>query len=124
MRYPKVGETFYWKGCHGDIHQDVCMKIEKQPGVMRQYFNYISENGGGTFVNEKDILDPDSEEVKEYEEYLFNKKIKEFWTEDMRILMYERLTDNYIDGDIASEVLDILCEYKDLNILSKNKNYE
>ena len=47
MRYPKVGELFYWKGCDGDIYQDTCFKIVKKPGVMCQYFNYLSENGGG-----------------------------------------------------------------------------
>ncbi len=113
MRYPKVGELFYWKGCDGDIYQDTCFKIVKKPGVMCQYFNYLSENGGGTFINEENILDPDSKEVKEYKEYLFNKKIKEFWDKDMRMMMYERLTDNSINSDTASEVLDILSKYKE-----------
>lgn len=113
MKYPKVGEKFYWKGYHDDIHEDTCLKIVKKPGVMRQYFNYISENDGGTFINEIHVLDPESEEVKEYKEYLFNKKIKEFWTENMKISMYNRLIDSNINRNIASDVIDILSKYKD-----------
>lgn len=115
MRYPKVNEIFYWKGCNGDIHHDICLKIEKKPGVMRQYFNNIGEYGG-TFINEINILDPDSEEVKKYKEYIFNKNIKGFWTESMKISMYNRLVDSHIDRDIASDVIDILSKYKDYDL--------
>ena len=42
MKLPKVGENFYWEGIDGEVHEDICMKIEQKdnPDVETMYFQY------------------------------------------------------------------------------------
>lgn len=68
MKYPKVGEKFYWMDNEGVVHEETCFKIEKEdnPDLETMYFTYISPNGGGAFITESDILDTNSKEVQDF----------------------------------------------------------
>ena len=79
MKYPKVGEKFYWKNQDGEIFEDTCLKIEADdiPTLETMFFTSLTENGGGSFITESDIIDSNSIEVKEYKKLLVEQKIKE-----------------------------------------------
>ena len=111
IRYPKVGETFYWIDEEGDIHEETCMKIFEDPKgqIETIYYTYVSENGGGIFINEEDIVDPDSEEVEEYrKQHAVEKfeKIKELMRDDyVRKIIYDMLHSNIDDSKIINSIL-------------------
>lgn len=79
VNYPKVGDKIYWKDQDGDIHEDTCLAIEEEdnPGIETKYFTYFSENGGGYFVDESDIINPLSVEIEIYKKKKFKQKAKE-----------------------------------------------
>lgn len=112
IRYPKVGETFYWIDEDGDIHEATCMKIKEDPeGLIETiYYTYISENGSGTFIGEEDIVDANSEEVVEYrKQHAVEKfeKIKELLQDEyVREIVYDKLHKDISDSKIIRELLD------------------
>ena len=75
MKYPKVGEKFYWKDQEGNISEETCLKIEYEDELDLEtiFYTYITPNGGGSFITEEDILDPDSDEVKKFKEEVIQK---------------------------------------------------
>ena len=78
MKFPKVGEKFYWKTQEGEIVESTCFKIEEEdnPDLETMFFTSISKNGGGTFITESDILNPLSEEVQKFKNEIVEVKIK------------------------------------------------
>ena len=58
IKYPKVGEKFYWKDQEGNISEDTCLKIEGDDiqTLETMFFIHISKNGGGCFVTESDLI--------------------------------------------------------------------
>ena len=81
MKYPEVGDKFYYKNCYGELIQKTCVRIEKKEGVETMYFTCWDENGG-LFVSESSILDPDSEEVKELIAEKEKEEWRKFWTKE------------------------------------------
>ena len=79
MKYPKVGEKFYWKTQEDEIVESTCFKIEEEdnPDLETMFFMHITKNGGGCFVTESDIIDSNSDEVKKFKKEQTEKKIKE-----------------------------------------------
>ena len=81
---PKVGDTFYWEefdletNTPGEIHEDICLKIEEEnnPDLETMFFVSLSKNGGGCFVTESDILDPNSKKVQEFKKKIVDEKVK------------------------------------------------
>ena len=116
--YPEVGEKFYWKDCDGEMHDDICLKIEKDPdgNVETNYFTYIDENGGGIFVNESALVNPLDMAIRVYEEKKAKSKVKEISQylsqEEVRSILYSKLRKNWYDEDTASHILDILSDYE------------
>ena len=117
MKYPKVGETFYWKNLEGEIFEDVCHKIEEEdnPDLETMFFISVTENGGGSFVTESDILDPDSEEVQEFQDKLVDKNLREVCNyinqEKVKNILINKLTQEY-DWLEAQRILNILGNYE------------
>lgn len=115
MKYPLVGDTFYWKGDDGEVHEDVCMKIEQQdnPDVETMYFTYLSENDGGVFVTEDCLINPLSMEIRIYKDNKCKKEIEyvasKFADENFRSLVYP-IVRRFLDEDYASMLLDQLSE--------------
>lgn len=68
MKYPKVGEKFYWIDFENVVHEETCFKIEEEnnPDLETMYFTYVNSNGGGAFITESDVLDPNSKEVQDF----------------------------------------------------------
>ena len=97
IKYPKIGDIFYWKDNDGDVHEAVCMKIEGEDidTLETMFYTYISKNGGGCFVTESDIIDSNSEEVEEFKKAKYKEKINE-------------LVNMLKDEDTSSEIIDIL----------------
>lgn len=81
MKYPKVGEKFYYLNSNNELVERTCVHIEKQEGFERQYFSTWDEYGG-TFVNESSILDQDGEEFKELKAEKEREEWKQFWTKE------------------------------------------
>ena len=117
--YPQVSETFYWKDEDGVMHDDICLKIEKDPegNVETNYFIYLSPNGGGAFVDETCLVNPLSMEIVVYKQKKAKEKIKEIsdyiGQEEIRSILYNKLRKyNQYDEDSANRILDILtyCE--------------
>lgn len=112
--YPKVGDTFYWKDIDGDIHEDVCLKIEAadNPDLETMFFIRISKNGGGGFITESDIISPTLKEVKEFKERKVQEKLKEISNyisqEEVRCELYNKLRKNHFSEDDAEHILNIL----------------
>ena len=117
MKLPKVGEKFYWKDLDGIIHEEICFKIEEEDNsdLETMFFTYVTENGGGEFVTEEDILDPDSDEVKKFKKEQAEKKVKEISDylnqEEVRKILMAKLINEY-DWLEANKILDILITTK------------
>jgi len=117
MKLPKVGEKFYWKDFDDIIHEEICLKIEEDDNsdLGTMFFTYITENGGGEFVGEEDILDPDSDEVKKFKEEIIQKNLKEVYDyinqEKVKKILIEKLTNEY-DWLEANRILSILGSYE------------
>ena len=66
MRYPEIGDKFYWKNIDGEIVEETCVDIEYDDFYLEYiYYTYTEENYR-EFVGESDLIDPDSEEVRNY----------------------------------------------------------
>jgi len=113
MKYPKVGEKFYWKNQDGEIFEDICLKIEADdiPTLETMFFISLTENGGGCFITESDIIDSNSIEVKKFKKEQAEKKVKEVIDylnqEDIRKILMAKLINEY-DWLEANKILDIL----------------
>ena len=113
MKYPKVGEKFYWKTQEGEIVESTCFKIEEEDNLDLEtmFFTYISKNGGGCFVTESDIIDSNSNEVKKFKKEQAEKKVKEVIDylnqEEVRKILMAKLINEY-DWLEANKILDIL----------------
>lgn len=112
MKYPKVGDKFYWKTEDGEIVEDVCQKIESNEGCETLYFTYISPNGGGEFLAESDILDPYSKEVKEFIKNQVQEKAKEickeFENKDLMELFANKLVKDGFGYTWSYDILNTL----------------
>jgi hypothetical protein len=113
MKLPKVGEKFYWKDLDSIIHEEICFKIEEEDNsdLETMFFVELTKNGGGEFVAEEDILDPDSDEVKKFKEEMIQKNLKDINDyinqEKVKKILIEKLTKEY-DWLEANKNLDIL----------------
>ena len=113
MKYPKVGEKFYWKTQEGEIIENTCFKIEEEdnPDLETMFFISISKNGGGCFVTESDIIGSNSDEVKKFKKEQAEKKVKEVIDylnqEEVRKILMAKLINEY-DWLEANKILDIL----------------
>ena len=113
MIYPKVGEKFYWKNQDGEIFEDTCLKIEADdiPTLETMFFISLTENGGGCFITESDIIDSNSDEVKKFKKEQAEKKVKEVIdylnNEEVRKILMAKLINEY-DWLEANKILDIL----------------
>lgn len=119
-KFPKVGEIFYWKGCDGDIHEEMCMKIEGEnvDTLETMFYTYISKNGGGCFVTESDIVNPNSIEVTKFKKAKYREKINElvdmFTDETFHNMIYSALRKTFNQDTV----------YEIINTLSNKENYE
>ena len=117
MKLPKVGENFYWKDLDGIIHEEICLKIEEEDNLDLEtmFFTYITENGGGEFVSESDIVDSNSNEVKNFKKEQAEKKIKEISDyisqKEVQDYLYNKLCDSFPIKD-AKKILNILSNYE------------
>lgn len=113
MKYPKVGEKFYWKTQEGEIVESTCFKIEEEDNLDLEtmFFISISKNGGGCFITESDIIDSNSDEVKKFKKEQAAKKVKEVIDylnqEEVRKILMAKLINEY-DWLEAEKILDIL----------------
>ena len=113
MKLPKVGEIFYWKDLDGIIHEEICFKIEEEDNsdLETMFFTYVTENGGGEFITEEDILDPDSDEVKNFKKEQAQKKVKEISDyisqKEVYDVLLNKLTKEY-DWNKANKILNVL----------------
>ena len=111
--YPNVGDTIYWEDLDGVIHDDVVLDIDKDPEgkVVTNYFTYISDNGGGVFIDEESVLDPELDKVKEYRNNKAKDKVREiskyFLQKEIRNIYHKRLSKWY-NEDEAMDILNIL----------------
>lgn len=81
--YPKVGDKFYYKAQNGEIVERICKHIEERKGIEIMFFTSWDE-GGGCFVNESSILNPNSKKVKNFLEEKEKKAWREFWTKERK----------------------------------------
>lgn len=115
--YPKVGETFYWKDEDGDIHEEICVKIDEEdnPDLETMFFIYISPNGGGTFVTESDIISSASKEVKEFKERKAQEKLKEISNyisqKEVYEILKEKLIKHAFTNNESNKILNILSSH-------------
>ena len=113
MKYPKVGEKFYWKTQEGEIVESTCFKIEEEdnPDLETMFFISISKNGGGCFVTESDIVDSNSKEVIEFKKRLAKQKVNEIIEclsqEEIHNMVYSVLRKSYYEDD-ASDIFETL----------------
>lgn len=117
MKYPKIGEKFYWEGIDGEVYEDICMKIEQKdnPDVETIYFTYISSNGGGTFITEDCLISSSSDKVKKYKEKKAKEKIKEISDyisqNEVKQILFEKLIKHAFTNNEANKILNILSNY-------------
>jgi len=113
MKLPKVGEKFYWKDFDDVIYEETCLKIEEEDNsdLETMFFTYVTENGGGEFITEEDILDPDSDEVKNFKKEQAQKKVKEISDyisqKEVYDVLLNKLTKEY-DWNKANKILNVL----------------
>ena len=120
VKYPNVGDVFYWKDENNDIHEATCLKIEGEDidTLETMFFTHISKGGGGCFVTESDIVDSNSKEVADFKISNFKNKISELVTmlndEIFHTMIYSALRKKY-DEDTSSEIIDILSNENNYN---------
>lgn len=114
IKFPKVGDKFYWKDDDHNIHEATCMKIEGEDvdTLETMFFIYISpKNGGGCFVTESDIVDSNSNEVIEFKKRQAKQKINEIIEylsqEEIHNMVYSAIRKSYNEDD-ASDILETL----------------
>ena len=110
MKKINEGDKIYWKTMDGNIKEDTCISIEEDPEgqIEPMYFTYVSQNGGGTFVTESDLLDPESQEVKLFKINNIDKKIKNFFDDEMRDEIFGRLRDCDFDYETTKTILNVI----------------
>jgi len=115
IKLPKVGDVFYWEDEDNNIHEAICMKIEGEDidTLETMFFTYISENGGGCFVTESDIVDSNSKEVIEFKKKQAKQKVNEIIQylsqEEIHTIVYSALRKSYSEDD-ASNILETLID--------------
>ena len=115
MKYPKVGEKFYWKTQEGEIVESTCFKIEEEnnPDLETMFFISVTKNGGGTFITESDIISSNSKEVKEFKKELAKKKIKEIIDylnqDEVYGILFNKLMKHY-NWEDSTKILNILTK--------------
>lgn len=115
IKFPKVGDIFYWEDGDNNIHEAICMKIEGEDidTLETMFFTYISENGGGYFVTESDIVDSNSKEVIEFKKKQAKQKVNEIIQylsqEEIHTIVYSALRKSYSEDD-ASNILETLID--------------
>lgn len=113
MKYPKVGETFYWKNQDGEVFENTCLKIEADdiPTLETMFFISLTENGGGCFITESDIIDSNSIEVINFKKEQLKKKLKEISDyisqKEVYDILLDKLNKNGFE-EVATSILDIL----------------
>ena len=113
MIYPKVGEKFYWKDLDNVIYEETCLKIEEEdnPDLETMFFTEITKNGGGVFVTESDILNPNSKEVKNFKKEQAEKKVKEITyyikQDDVQSILFNKLIKKF-NWEDTTNILNIL----------------
>ena len=113
IKFPKVGDIFYWKDEDNNIHEEICMKIDGEDvdTLETMFYTYISENGSGCFVTESDIVDSNSKEVIEFKKRQAKQKVNEIIEylsqEEIHTMVYSALRKSYNEDD-ASNILEIL----------------
>jgi len=112
MKNIKVGDTIYWMDDLGVIYDEICVRISDYPGEETLYYTYETANGGGSFLAESDLLDPDSDEVQEYKKKVFEAKINDmidnFQIYEIYKAFYDKLC-NHFTKDTTEKILDIIC---------------
>ena len=101
-KYPiKIGDKFAWVDLDGDIHINTCVDIENQDSdqIETMYFIHRSENGGGTFVTEDDIISMDSPTVKQFLKETNIKEANKFFTENRKDILVDMIYNHLLDGD-------------------------
>lgn len=117
MKLPKVGENFYWKDLDGIIHEEICLKIEEEDNsdLETMFFTHITKNGGGCFVTESDIIDSNSDEVKNFKKEQAKNKVKEIsdylLQKEVQDYLYEKLCNSILTPKDAKKILNILSNY-------------
>ena len=115
IKFPKVGDIFYWEDEDNNIHEAICMKIEGEDidTLETMFFTYISENGGGCFVTESDIVDSNSEKVIEFKKKQAKQKVNEIIQylsqEEIHTIVYSALRKSYSEDD-TSNILETLID--------------
>lgn len=115
IKFPKVGDVFYWEDEDNNIHEAICKKIEGEDidTLETMFFTYISENGGGCFVTESDIVDSNSKEVIEFKKKQAKQKVNEIIQylsqEEIHTIIYSALRKSYSEDD-ASNILETLID--------------
>ena len=113
MKLPKVGENFYWKDLDDVIYEDTCLKIEGEDisTLKTMFFISLTKNGGGCFVTESDIIDSNSDEVKNFKKEQAQKKVKEISDyisqKEVYDILLNKLTKEY-DWNEANKILNVL----------------
>lgn len=110
---PNVGDTIYWKDLDGNMHDDVVLRIDKDPDpdILPKYFVNLYKNGGGAFLDEDSLIDPSSKEVTEYKKKRASEKTKEIADylsqSDVHEILFQKLNKEY-SADESEFILEIL----------------
>lgn len=120
IRFPKVGDIFYWVDSDGDVHEDTCLKIdyEDREDIEKLFFTHLTPNGGGIFVSESTIISSNDTRVIIYKEAKAKEQANEvanfFNNEKFRSLIYSVLNRHFGENN-ADEIIEVL---------SNKENYE
>lgn len=113
LNYPKVGDKIYWEDQEGNIHEDICLKIEEEdnPDLETMFFTYLTENGGGTFIVESDLINSNSKKVKVFLDNRRKEKINNVLNslkdEDIKTELISRLKEYFLE-DTVIKIINII----------------
>lgn len=117
MKYPKVGDIFYWKDMDGNIHEGKCFKIENvcETNDKAMYFTHVNTNGCGSFVTNDVIIPSNSPEVQEYKQKKAKEKAKEiadyFSNPEVYQIVFDKLCNHGFTKSQSFKILDVLKEH-------------
>lgn len=113
LNYPKVGDKMYWEDLEGNIHEDICLKIEEEnnPDLETMFFIYLNKTGGGTFITESDLINSNSKKVKVFLDNKRKEKINNVLNslkdEDIKTELISRLKEYFLE-DTTIKIINII----------------
>lgn len=113
QNYPKVGDTIYWEDYDGNLHDNVVLRVDKDPEGIYVTNYFIKDGYCECFIDEESLIHPESDKIKKFKNSLIKREEKEITQylsqEDVRHIIYKKLCTSFSKDDIDN-IIDLLTK--------------